>query len=193
MANILVINGHPDAAPQRLCAGLVEAYVAGAEAGGHVVRRIAVGALAFDLLRSAADFNDGAPPPVIGGVQRDIQWADHLVVVFPLWLGGLPALTKGFFEQVFRPQFTMRWRKNQLPQGLLDGRTVRLIVTMGMPAPAYRLIFGAGGVRSFERSVLGLAGLRRTGTTMFGGVGDVAAAKAASWLDRVRDLGRRAD
>ena len=45
----------------------------------------------------------------------------------------------------------------------------------------------------FEAGLLGLAGLRRTGTTMFGGVGDVAAAKAASWLDRVRDLGRRAD
>ena len=192
MANILVINGHPDPAPQRLCAGLVEAYAAGAEAGGHAVRRIAVGALAFDLLRSAAEFNDGAPPPVIDGVQRDIQWADHLVVIFPLWLGGLPALTKGFFEQVFRPQFTMRWRKNQLPQGLLEGRTVRLVVTMGMPTFAYRLIFGAGGVRSFERSVLGLAGLRRTGTTMFGGVGEVPPDKAAAWIDTTRDLGRRA-
>lgn len=192
MANILVINGHPDAAPQRLCAVLAEAYGAGAAASGHAVRRIAVGALTFDLLRSAQDFNDGAPPPVIDGVQRDIQWADHLVVVFPLWLGGLPALTKGFFEQVFRPQFTMRWRKNQLPQGLLGGRTVRLIVTMGMPAFAFRLLFGASGVRSFERSVLGLAGIRRTGTTLIGGVGEQSAVTADGWLARVRDLGRRA-
>jgi putative NADPH-quinone reductase len=192
MANILVINGHPDAAPERLCAGLSEAYGAGAQAGGHAVRQIAIGSLDFELLKSAEDFNDGAPPPVIDRVQRDIQWADHLVVVFPLWLGGLPALTKGFFEQVFRPQFTMRWRKNQLPQGLLAGRTVRLVVTMGMPSFAYRLLFGAGGVRSFERSVLGLAGLSRTGTTMFGGVGDVPAAKAKAWLGSVHELGRRA-
>lgn len=193
MANIVVINGHPDAAPQRLCAGLADAYADGAQAHGHAVRRVAVGALDFDILRSAEAFNDGVPPPVIDAVQRDIQWADHVVVIFPLWLGGLPALTKGFFEQVFRPQFTMRWRKNQLPQGLLGGRTVRLVVTMGMPAFAYRLFFGAAGVRSFERSVLGLAGLSRTGTTMFGGVGDVPEAKVKAWLGSVRELGRRAN
>lgn len=190
MANILIVNGHPDGSPARLCFALAEAYAAGAVAGGHEVRRLDVGTLDFDLLRSAAEFNDEAPPPVIDAVQRDIRWANHMVVVFPLWLGGLPALTKGFFEQVFRPQFTMRWRKNQLPQGLLQGLTARLVVTMGMPAFAYRLIFAAGGVRSFERSVLGLAGIHRTGTTMIGGVGEVEPAAAQDWLDRIRDLGR---
>lgn len=114
-----------------------------------------------------------------------------MVVVFPLWLGGLPALTKGFFEQVFRPQFTMRWRKNQLPQGLLEGLTARLVVTMGMPAFAFRLFFGASGVRSFERSVLGLAGIRRTGTTMIGGVGEQSAQATGGWMARLGDLGRR--
>lgn len=189
MAKILIINGHPDPSDARLCAGLATAYAAGATAAGHEVRHVTVGRLDFELLRSAEAFNDGAPPPAIEAVQRDIRWANHLVIVFPLWLGGLPALTKGFFEQVFRPQFTMRWRKNQMPQGLLEGLTARLIVTMGMPAFAFRLFFGASGVRSFERSVLGLAGIRRTGTTLIGGAGDQAAAGA--WLDRVRDIGRR--
>ncbi len=192
MAKILVINGHPDPAAERLCAALCDAYVRGAEGAGHTVRRVSVGQIEFELLRSAEAFNEGAPPPAIEAVQRDIRWADHMVVVFPLWLGGLPALTKGFFEQVFRPQFTMRWRKNQLPQGLLEGLTSRLVVTMGMPAFAFRLFFGASGVRSFERSVLGLAGIRRTGTTMIGGVGEQSAEAAGSWVARLGDLGRRA-
>ena len=190
MANILIINGHPDSSSARLCFALADAYAAGAVAAGHQVRRVDVGALDFALLRSAAEFNDEVPPPAIDAVQRDIRWANHMVVVFPLWLGGLPARTKSFFEQVFRPQFTMRWRKNQLPQGLLQSLSARLVVTMGMPAFAYRLIFGAGGVRSFQRSVLGLAGIRRTGTTMIGGMGELEPATAAGWLDRLRDLGR---
>jgi putative NADPH-quinone reductase len=191
MANILVINGHPDPSAERLCAALCDAYVRGAEGAGHAVRRVSVGLIEFELLRSAEAFNEGVPPPAIEAVQRDIRWADHIVVVFPLWLGGLPALTKGFFEQVFRPQFTMRWRKNQLPQGLLEGLTARLVVTMGMPAFAFRLFFGASGVRSFERSVLGLAGIRRSGTTMIGGVGEQSAEAAGGWMARLDDLGRR--
>jgi putative NADPH-quinone reductase len=27
------------------------------------------------------------------------------VIIYPLWLGAMPALLKGFFEQVFRPGF----------------------------------------------------------------------------------------
>ncbi|HET8696394.1 MAG TPA: NAD(P)H-dependent oxidoreductase [Gammaproteobacteria bacterium] len=37
--------------------------------------------------------------------QAFIAWADHLVMVYPLWLGEMPALLKGFFEQVLRPGF----------------------------------------------------------------------------------------
>ena len=192
MTKILIINGNPDPSSERLSAALAEAYASGAEAAGHEVRRVTIGQIDFPILRSAAEFTDGPPPTVIAAVQRDIKWADHMVLVFPLWLGGLPALTKGFFEQVFRPQFTMRWRKNQMPEGLLQGLTARLVVSMGMPAVAFRLVFGASGVRCFERSVLGLAGIRRKGTTMFGGVGANDPAQVRRWLARMAALGRDA-
>ena len=39
-------------------------------------------------------------------------------------------------------------------KGLLRGRAARVVVTMGMPALFYRVIFGAFGERSLERSVL---------------------------------------
>lgn len=186
MARILVINGHPDPSAERLSAALSAAYAKGAKADGHDVRRIVVGDLGFPLLRAADEFENESPPPCIAAAQRDIAWADHLVVVFPLWLGGLPALTKGFFEQVFRPRFAMRWKtKNPMPEGLLKGTSVRLIVTMGMPAAVYRLAFGATGVRSFETSVLRLAGLHITGRTLIGGAGALSAAAARGWLKKV--------
>lgn len=192
MACVLIINGHPDPAIERFCAALGRAYERGAVAAGHEVRRLNLGALDFPLIRSADEFNTDGPPPVIRAAQEDIRWAEHLVIVFPLWLGGLPALTKAFFEQAFRPQFAMRWNQGEFPKGLLEGTTVRLIVTMGMPAAVYQLMFGALGVRSFERSVLRLTGLIRTGTTMIGGVGGMSEPTAKRWLARIETLGGKA-
>ena len=94
---ILILNGHPDVASKRLCHALAESYAAGARIAGHEVRRIDVAALEFNILRTQADFEKGQAPPSIVAAQLDIQWADHLCFVFPLWLGDMPALLKAFF------------------------------------------------------------------------------------------------
>lgn len=44
------------------------------------------------LLRSKHDWDHGCVPEALRPVQQDIAWAQHLVIVFPLWLGGMPAL-----------------------------------------------------------------------------------------------------
>ncbi|OYW93085.1 MAG: hypothetical protein B7Z13_08235 [Caulobacterales bacterium 32-67-6] len=59
---ILLINGHPDPDPDRLCAALASAYEAGAVAAGHEVRRIEVGHLDLAPITSKADFM-ATPPP----------------------------------------------------------------------------------------------------------------------------------
>jgi multimeric flavodoxin WrbA len=69
------------------------------------VRLIEVAKLDFPLLRSQEDFDHGSPPEAIRPAQEAIAWADHLVILYPLWLGTLPALLKGFLEQVLRPDF----------------------------------------------------------------------------------------
>lgn len=184
---ILVINGHPDPRPERLCAALAAAYAKGAQAGGHEVRRVDVGALDFPLVRSFDDFAK-APPPVIAGAQADVTWANHLVVIHPLWLGGAPAVLKAFLEQVFRYGFALAAEGRM--QGLLGGRSVRTIVTMGMPAPVFSLVFGAHGLKAVERGVYWVAGLRPIRHTLFGGV---EAGPHARWLTIAEGLGWRGD
>src|SRR5436190_9119332 len=120
---IVIIQGHPDPARNRLCHLLADAYAAGAGAGGHSVRRIEVAALDFPLLRTAQDFESGTPVADIRGAQEAIRWAEHLVIVTPLWLGTLPALPKGFLEQTFRPGFAMEQRSGGWPRKLLAGRS----------------------------------------------------------------------
>ena len=62
---ILIVNGNPDPAAERLTAGLAMAYADGATTAGHEVRRIDVGSLSFPFLRSAAIFGTPSADPDI--------------------------------------------------------------------------------------------------------------------------------
>ena len=64
--------------------------------------------------------------------QTDIAWAQHIVLFFPLWLGDMPAMLKGFLEQVARPGFAFTQdAANPFGQKKLTGRSARVVVTMG--------------------------------------------------------------
>lgn len=188
MTRILVINGHPDPAPERLSAGLASAYAEGAQRAGHQVRRIDVGALDFAILRRVQDFMAEPGEDSVLNAREEIRRAEHLVFVFPLWLGGPPALLKAFMEQVGRNEFLLGQSKSGFPVGKLKGRSARLIVTMGMPTIAYRLWFGGFGVRAFARGILGLSGVRPVGITYFGMPSE---ARCRDWTARARKMGER--
>ena len=71
--------------------------------------------------------------------QEAIAWAHHLVIVYPLWLGTMPALLKGFLEQVLRPGLAISAASSATGwKTLLNGGSARIVVTMGMRALADR-------------------------------------------------------
>jgi putative NADPH-quinone reductase len=181
---VLVINGHPDPRKERFCAALCAAYVKGAATRGHEIRRLDVGALDFALVRTADDFAMAEPPAAIRKAQADVAWADHLVVIHPLWLGGTPALLKGFFEQVFRYGFALSTERAM--KGLLKGKSARVIVTMGMPAPVFRWVFGAHGLMALERGIFWISGMGPIRHTI---LGSVETGPRARWLETVEGLG----
>lgn len=159
MANrILVVDGHPDPSRERFCHALTEAYVEGARSTGKETRLISVAEAAFPLLRTAAEFGTAPDAPAILRAREDMVWADHIVLIFPLWLGGAPALLRGFLEQIARGAFVAEISKRGVQQKL-KGKSARLIVTMGMPAPIYRLWFREHGVRNIMQGILGLGGV----------------------------------
>ncbi len=190
---IAIIDGHPDPAREHLVHALAEAYEAGAREAGHEVRHVALAELEFPLLRSAADYRGGEAPRAIRDCQQTLAWAEHWVILHPLWLGGMPALLKGFLEQVGRPGFAFDDAAGGgQPRRLLGGRSARVVVTMGMPAFFFRWFYGAHGVKSLERSILGFMGVKPVRTTLYGGVEAVGAERRARWLAEVRALGARA-
>jgi putative NADPH-quinone reductase len=119
-------------------------------------------------------------------VQRDIAWANHLVLIFPLWLGDMPALVKGFLEQVARPGFAVGEPLKNGGVKLLRGRSARIVVTMGMPALLYRWYFGAHAIRSLERNILRFAGVAPVRRSLIGLVEDKGREPADSLAYRAR-------
>jgi putative NADPH-quinone reductase len=191
--NILILNGHPDPASRGLCHALAEAYASGARAAGHVVQRIDVATLDVPFLRTQAEFETGTPPAAILAAQEKIRWTNHLVVIFPLWLGDMPALLKAFFEQTLRPDFAFSYRARGFPLAHLKGRSARIITTMGMPALIYRWYFRAHGLRNLERNVLGFVGFSPVRDTMVGSVATRSKVSLQRLLQQVKKLGSRAD
>ena len=189
---ILLLQGHPDPAPERFGRALAEAYARGAVAGGHELRRLELAQLDFPLLRTRQEWEQGPPPGGLAGAQADLEWAEHIVLFFPLWLGGMPALLKGFLEQALRPGFAVAPPDaGEAWQPHLAGRSARLVVTMGMPAMLYRWFFRAHSLRSLERNVLRFCGIRPVRESLVGLV-EGSAARRARWLRRLEALGRRA-
>jgi len=189
MRKITIIQGHPDPAGGHLLHAMADAYVAGAEAAGHTVRRIEVATLDFPVLRSQADFEKGATPRGLLESQDAIRWGEHLVILYPLWLGDMPALLKAFLEQVLRPGFAFDYLPKGKVEMHLKGRSARVVVTMGMPALAYRWFFMAHSLRSLTRNVLKFAGIKPVRWSLYGLVEGRSDKVRQGWIEEMRGLG----
>ncbi|WP_454254902.1 NAD(P)H-dependent oxidoreductase [Pseudomonas sp. Marseille-Q8238] len=188
---ILMIVGTPKA--DSLCHALGEAYAVGARREGHVVRQLKLGDMQFDpVLHDGYAQSQNLEPDLLEA-QRQIHWAEHLVFVYPVWWGGLPALLKGFFDRVFLPGFAFKYRnRSQLWDKLLTGRTADLLVTMDTPPWYFRWIYGAPAHRQMTRTILGFSGIKTRRIAQFAPVRPSTEAQRQNWLRKAELLGGRA-
>lgn len=190
---ILIIIGHPDPGPSRFCRALADAYAQGALQAGHEVRRIDVAQLDFPWLRSQQEFERGEAPASLKDAIDGLLWAEHLVLVFPLWLGTMPALLKAFLEQVIRPGVAFAYKPDGSVGGaLLNGRSARIVVTMGMPSLLYRFWFFDHGIAGLRRGILNFAGIKPVRETLFGLIGAASEKRRQAWIETMRRLGGQA-
>jgi putative NADPH-quinone reductase len=190
---ILIINGHPDPRPERYCVAIAEACAEGARAAGHSVKTIAVAAFEFDPLRYWEDWKTGKAPAPLEAAQEKIGWADHIIFIYPLWLGCMPALTKAFLEQTLRPGFAVPYDyAEKLFPGLLKGKSARVIVTMGMPAFIYRWFFFAHSTKLLRRNIFNFCGIAPVRETIIGNIMGIDDAKRRAWLQHVSEQAAKA-
>lgn len=187
---IAIIQGHPDPEGSHFCHALAEAYAQGAQSAGHKVEIIETAHIVFPVLRSKQDFDHSTPPASIRAAQQIIQQAGHLVFIYPLWLGTMPAYFKAFLEQVLRPGFAAKQTSASGPwQKLLAGRSARIILTMGMPAFIYRWYFFAHSLQGLKRNILGFCGIAPIKDTLIGRVDTLNDSQRRQWLTKIHALG----
>ncbi|HVL00930.1 MAG TPA: NAD(P)H-dependent oxidoreductase [Dongiaceae bacterium] len=186
---ILVLNGNPK--QHSLCGGLAQAYATAANTH-HEVRLVNLSQLHFD-----PDMPDGydrsrALEPDLLQFQQDLQWAQHIVVVAPVWWGALPARLKGLFDRTLLPGFAFRYEKGQTwPDRLLKGRSASLLLTLDTPPWYFRLFQGAPAVRQLDTATLAFCGFKPVRHHLFGPVIHSEAPQRQRWLDRATALGAR--
>ena len=187
-----IIIGHPDPAPERYVRTLADAYSRGAREGGHTARVVDIATLDFPLLRSQAEFRSAPLPVSLKPPQDALLWAEHIVIIDPLWLGDLSAKLKGFMEQILRRGDALSLDAKPFGVKPLSGKSAWVVVTMGMPAWLYRWGFGAYSLESFKRNILWFVGIGPTRDTVIGMIEAKDSSACRQWLYCTQELCRRA-
>lgn len=189
---IAIIQGHPDPDPERFGRALSNAYLQGAQDGGHEARVIDIAGLDFPILHSQQDWLTGKLPESLRDPQAALGWANHIVIFYPMWLGTMPALMKAFLEQVLRPGFAFTYGgSGGLPKKLLTGKSARIVITMGMPEIVYRWYFRAHSLKSLQRNILGFCGVSPIRSTLIGTILNGGRVRHELCLQKMRLLGQR--
>ncbi len=132
MKKILIINGHPD--KDSFNFGIANAYKKGAEQSDSEIKEIIIRDLQFNPNLQYGYHERTDLEPDLLEAWKKIKWADHLVWVHPVWWGGLQAITKGFIDRVFFPDFAFKYRDNSVWwDKLLKGKTAHIITTLDQP------------------------------------------------------------
>jgi len=188
MADVLIIDGHPDVSS--LCAALAQSHAEGLRDRGVNAKVLALRDLHFDpILR--VGYHDQQPlEPDLQRAQALIAGAKRLVVVAPVWWGSVPALLKGFLDRTLERGWAFRYKPNGMPEGLLAGRSARVIITTDSPGFYLRFIQGDPSVRALVRSTLKFCGLKPVGVTRIGPVHKSSAGQRERWLAQVKAQGQ---
>jgi NAD(P)H dehydrogenase (quinone) len=187
MPKIVIVVGHSRAGT--FCDALGDAYLRGALAAGHQAQLYRTSDMDFDPILREAYVQVQPLEPDLQTVTAAIKRADHIVFVFPLWLGAMPAILKGFLERALQPDLVEPAKQGKFIK-VLEGKSARIIVTMGMPGFVYRWWYGAYAVKTLKRNILEFMGVSPVRATILGGVEAVGATGRTRWLAEVEELGK---
>jgi putative NADPH-quinone reductase len=190
MSDVLILDGHPRKGSfgDAVC----ERYAAGAKAAGHTVELVALRDLSFDPVLHLGYAGEQEMEPDLARMQEAIKACKRLVLVYPIWWGGMPAQMKGFVDRVFLPGFAFKYHKGgSFWDKLLAGRSGRIIVTMDAPPWYDWLMYRAAGTHVAKMAILGFVGFKPVRTWRVGSVRHSSEAQRNKWLQRAENMGRQ--
>lgn len=178
---VLLIMGHPRR--NSFCAALAGAYKKRADEIGITVRELTLPDLDFNPDVTHEDILEQTLEPDLREAREAIGWAQHLVFIYPIWWGMMPALLKGFLDRILLPGFAFAEREEKGGYvGLLKGKSAQVITTMDTPPWVVKFILRSPGHRAFSLATLRFCGIRPVRVRMFGPVKTSTPATRRKWL-----------
>jgi NAD(P)H dehydrogenase (quinone) len=191
MPKIAIVVGNPMRDSYSEALGL--AYLRGAESGGHEAKLFLLAHMKFDAILREGYRREQPLEPDLVAARQALQASDHLVFVFPLWAGDMPAIMKGFIERVLQPDLlAIQAAGDKANWKIFMGKSARIIMTMGMRGWFYRWYYGAHALKLLRRNVLHLIGVKPVRSTIYGMIEAVGDETRKQWLREVEALGHQA-
>lgn len=190
MKKIFVLLGHPDS--DTYSGALASEYEKGAREGGHEVRRTNLGDLSFDPVLHKGYKEIQELEPDLQKIQEDINWADHVVIVYPNWWNTMPGLLKGMFDRMWLPGFAFNFdKKTKKLIKRLTGKSARVIIVAGTHSPFMTWMKFGDYTNEIRRGILEFSGLSPVRLSAFGPCNKIDDKKKSEWAKEVFELGKK--
>lgn len=197
MKNIAVVIGNPF--KESFSHAMADVYVDGASASGATVRVIDLASTSFTL--SPNELNDvrvrgitqmdGLEPEIVEMV-KTLDWAEHIVLIYPVWWGTFPGILKSFIDRAVISGVAFNYGKTGTKwEKRWAGKTSRLIFTMDAPSWWYKLVYRAPSENAMRRATFWYVGVKNIGVSRFTPVRFSTPDIRSSWLKKVREIGRK--
>lgn len=185
---VLVVHCHPD--PESLVAAARDRAIAGLAAGAHEIRLTDLYADGFEPAMSAAERLAHKEPGVAAELQSyadDLAWAEALVLIYPTWWSGQPAMLKGWIDRVWVAGVAWEmYDGDRTPTPRLRGIRRIVVVTTHGSSKLMNALEGESGKRTATRSIRAMCSrLTRTTWCALYGVDTSDESERAAFLDRV--------
>jgi putative NADPH-quinone reductase len=165
----------------------------GAPWAAHDVKLFLLAEMKFDAI-----LHDGyrkAQPlePDLRVAYETLALCDHLVLIFPLWCGDMPAILKGFIERILQPDLIAREKtENAMNWNIFANKSARIVMTMGMPVSIYRWWYRGHALKLLTRNILHFIGIKPVRHTLYGMIATSKPATRERWLRDIEALGKTA-
>ena len=185
---VLTIYCHPN--PDSLIAAARERALSGLHSAGHDVRVTDLYADGFDPAMTAAERKAHKEPgvsPDLQGYADDLVWAEALVLIYPTWWSGQPAMLKGWIDRVWVAGVAWEMREGaRTPTPTLRNVRRIVVVTTHGSSKLINALEGESGKRTVTRAIRAMCA-RRTRTTWCAlyGVDTSDEQRRIDFLDRV--------
>ena len=197
MKTLIVFNHPYDGS---YCNAILESVQEGLKQGGHKCKLIHLDKDGFDPVMRGKDLMAFVQAgkvgeealrmvdPAVMQYKKKLEWAEHLVMIFPIWWMSMPAMMKGFVDKVIFPSVAYNMDGGRLKSRLLALRQVTVITTMNTPADVYREMFNNSVEGSLIKGTFNQIGIHDVRWISLNKVKQSGDEKRREWLDDLRDI-----